>query len=1010
MLNRNLVHIGRRSFLIAVLFLLTYSDFCSGEILTNATSYFSNFRRPGTDHSYEFNAGWYIDFTRTVEVTLVFDGPGTFELIGHGLADSTLVALDHDTSTFFSTGNRCPYYKGEAVCVLIYVPDYLFGSGSERFTLTVSPQGNNNLGKAIFTTLHYDDPPPMTVLALDALNSTFRGLVEGSRLRLLGDSYAVDQLTRSSIVQIQAFQTLGGIVLSGIQLKETVAGSGKVVVEWVDDVPLGYLSGAMDELAVLTVGYESHQASGSEKFGEFAQEIADAAAAGLQLYHGNPIPAYWYIANSFTKVGVYAGGIWSLHGVEERVDASLIAERLVDSQVREGTLFDSWSDESLLEIATSELVPQLESEGECGFLKDAFDFLCSFDDFNRDEFLAAYRGFSYLIRQRAEVIAAGNNFDDADLDGWSNAFEVDSGLYDPNDPSSSPHDVSPVSVANARPVAVIEAVGTSFSLGDSVRLDGRGSYDRDSDDRIVGWTWRIHTPEGMVIEESQSFEFTALEAGSYTAQLTVEDGEGESDSETVTFTVTESYPDVEVVYEDDALKIYVSDLSVGECTLKPIGTFDVPAGERWRNVKFAASQGDVVLLVDDDEMPSVETSSTRPCPEVVQDFDSDREFDFAARGAFFNWSGNWYPGSTIRIAAFSYEGESNFSINTEVTVNYDLDLDGVPDFEEDAVCLDNHVDAFDSDDDGVCDSADSFPTDRAASIDSDGDDYPDSWNTGRDRSDSTTGLSLDAFADDESEWRDTDSDGVGDNTDTDDDGDGIPDEVELSAGLDPLDRTDATADADADEFDNRTEHQNGTDINHSGSFPARPAMGEIANVVLTEGDSFVSDTLNVDAPWAIPLSFTLLSGPQGASTDATSGIVTWPMALSDDSPYLVRIRAANLFGVDEREFSLTVEIDPIDTDSDGVRNFVDDDDDGDGLPDHVEDSYKLDPLNFNDAAEDLDRDGLTNLDEYLLGTKLQSPDTDGDGLRDGFEVDKGLSPLTNEGAALVPAATLLLGQ
>jgi hypothetical protein len=44
------------------------------------------------------------------------------------------------------------------------------------------------------------------------------------------------------------------------------------------------------------------------------------------------------------------------------------------------------------------------------------------------------------------------------------------------------------------------------------------------------------------------------------------------------------------------------------------------------------------------------------------------------------------------------------------------------------------------------------------------------------------------------------------------------------------------------------------------------------------------------------------------------------------------------------------------------------DTDGDGLPDDWENLYSLDPLNPNDAALDNDGDGLTNLQEFQLGT------------------------------------------
>ncbi|MBN1884465.1 MAG: immune inhibitor A, partial [Candidatus Krumholzibacteriota bacterium] len=69
------------------------------------------------------------------------------------------------------------------------------------------------------------------------------------------------------------------------------------------------------------------------------------------------------------------------------------------------------------------------------------------------------------------------------------------------------------------------------------------------------------------------------------------------------------------------------------------------------------------------------------------------------------------------------------------------------------------------------------------------------------------------------------------------------------------------------------------------------------------------------------------------------------------------------------------------------------DTDGDGIPDAVETAYGLDPEDPSDADGDLDADGLSNLEEFRLGTLLDNPDTDGDGLTDGDEVAAGLDPL-----------------
>jgi hypothetical protein len=58
----------------------------------------------------------------------------------------------------------------------------------------------------------------------------------------------------------------------------------------------------------------------------------------------------------------------------------------------------------------------------------------------------------------------------------------------------------------------------------------------------------------------------------------------------------------------------------------------------------------------------------------------------------------------------------------------------------------------------------------------------------------------------------------------------------------------------------------------------------------------------------------------------------------------------------------------VDTDTDGVVNSADKDDDNDGMPDDWEILYGLNPL-INDASKDSDGDGISNLSEYLSGTK-----------------------------------------
>jgi len=68
------------------------------------------------------------------------------------------------------------------------------------------------------------------------------------------------------------------------------------------------------------------------------------------------------------------------------------------------------------------------------------------------------------------------------------------------------------------------------------------------------------------------------------------------------------------------------------------------------------------------------------------------------------------------------------------------------------------------------------------------------------------------------------------------------------------------------------------------------------------------------------------------------------------------------------------------------------DGDGDGMNDQWERTFFLDPEDPEDAKEDPDGDGLTNLEEWKNGTNPYDPDSDDDGYSDGYEVRHGTDP------------------
>jgi len=110
---------------------------------------------------------------------------------------------------------------------------------------------------------------------------------------------------------------------------------------------------------------------------------------------------------------------------------------------------------------------------------------------------------------------------------------------------------------------------------------------------------------------------------------------------------------------------------------------------------------------------------------------------------------------TLDNKLFLKTNENNIS-----TLINDSDSDGIPDIVD--TFPEDPTEWNDTDNDSIGDNSDTFPTDPSASIDTDGDGLPDSWNPGKDQSDSTSDLHLDAFPTDPAASIDTDNDGLPD--------------------------------------------------------------------------------------------------------------------------------------------------------------------------------------------------------------------------------------------------------
>ncbi len=363
------------------------------------------------------------------------------------------------------------------------------------------------------------------------------------------------------------------------------------------------------------------------------------------------------------------------------------------------------------------------------------------------------------------------------------------------------------------------------------------------------------------------------------------------------------------------------------------------------------------------------------------------------------------------------DGLDDYSLNPNYQDNTDTDKDGMPDefeLEIDGLSIVDGFDAYwdfdgdnlsnieeyqlgtdiwnrDSDFDGWPDDEDVEPTNPKYGLDSDNDGLPDKWEI----ENGTNIYRFDASLDDDGdlftniqEYRagtfandpDSDRDGYYDGDDhfpldpqygKDSDRDGMPDQWEFDHGLSAYDTYDGSYDGDGDQLSNSQEYLLGT----SPYEPDSDFDGVIDGLDLYPADrtrALDSDEDGLPDGWEVINGFDPFY-----SLDATE--------YHHDSDTL-NVLQEYLAGTDWRNG---------DTDGDGVFDGEDDyplnpslsddtDADKDGIPDEFEAQFGFLYVGWSgDVYEDYDGDGLTNLQEYQLGTDLINPDTDADGSLDG---------------------------
>ncbi|MCP4270048.1 MAG: hypothetical protein GY777_31485 [Candidatus Brocadiaceae bacterium] len=217
---------------------------------------------------------------------------------------------------------------------------------------------------------------------------------------------------------------------------------------------------------------------------------------------------------------------------------------------------------------------------------------------------------------------------------------------------------------------------------------------------------------------------------------------------------------------------------------------------------------------------------------------------------------------------------------------------------------------------------------------------------------------------------------------SDSDGDGMSDGWEVAHGLNPL-SNDAAGDPDNDGVSNYEEFIAGTNPNL------------LTDLVLKDETVATGEVKDYNVERSITAGPAYIIENGADVTLQTGNIISLIPGFSANGG---------------SDFSATVLASPgnsvnSDVDNDGLSNYEEyligtdprhPDSDGDDMPDMWEVVHGLDPNDINDAGFDLDKDGLLNDAEFDAGTDPGDPDTDDDDIPDGWEVTNSLDPLNYE--------------